>query len=195
MKLPRLHVPLTAPGVAGLKYLQALLGVVGVLLLLTSVWLWKEARDVEDQIAALETAIVQTHNAYRKFRRQLEKEGFDLSPAGIQALQQEVALANQVLQHQRFSWTRLLDDLEQTTPHQLSMESIVLNKDGTSLALSGTALTLQDLTTFVDQLRNHPAFQHVEISNHKSQQRPGGITTGPATFIAFDLAVSYAPIS
>lgn len=191
MKLPRLHVPLTAPGVVGLKYLQTLLAVVGVLLLFTSVWLWKMTCDVDDHIAELETAVVQTHNAYRKFRRQSEREGFDVSPARLQTLRQEVAFANQVLQHQRFSWTQLLDDLERTTPHQISMESIVLNKE--SLALSGTALTLEDLTAFVDQLKTHPAFHHVKISSHKSQRRSGRLQTGPATFIAFNLAVAYDP--
>ncbi len=192
MKLPRLHLPLTAPGLAGLKYLQTLLAGVSVLLLLTSLWLWYQVQDIEDRIAELETAVVQTHNAYRKFRRQSETEGFDLSPARLQALRQEVTFANQVIQHQRFSWTQLLDDLERTTPQQISMESIVLNKE--SLALSGAALTLQDLTAFVDQLKNHPAFHHVEISSHKSQRRSGRIT-GPATFIAFSLAVSYDPLS
>ena len=195
MKLPRLHLPLAAPGVAGLHYLQILLAVGSVLLLLTSVWLWKTARDVDDHIAALETTILQTRNAYRTFRHQAEREGVDISPARLQTLGREVALANRVIQSQRFSWTQLLDDLERTTPHQLSMGSIVLNKDGTSLALSGTALTLQDLTAFVDQLKIHPAFQHVEISSHKSQRRSKKIHTGPATFIAFNLAVSYDPAS
>ena len=193
MKLPRLHLPLTAPGLAGLKYLQTLLAIVSVLLLVTSVWFWKAAHALDDQVAELETAIVQTHNAYRTFRRQSEREGFDVSPARLQTLRQEVALANQVIQHQRFSWTELLDDLERTTPHRISMESIVLNKDGTSLALSGAALTLEDLTAFVDRLKTHPAFHHVAISSHKSQRRSGRTQTGPATFIEFNLAVSYDP--
>ena len=191
MKLPRLHLPLAAPGLAGLKYLQVTLAVVGILLLLTSVWLWKTARDVDDHIAELETAIVQTHNAYRTFRRQSEREGFDLSPVRLQALQQEVAFANQVLQHQRVSWTQLLDDLERTTPRQISMESIVLNEE--SLELSGAALTLEALTAFVDQLKTHPAFHHVEVSSHKSQRRARRSQTGPATFIVFNLAVAYDP--
>lgn len=193
MKLPHLHLPLSASGLAGMKYLQILLAVVGALLLLTSIWIWNTAHDVEDQIAELGTAIVQAHNAYRKFRHQSETEGFDLSPARLQVLRQEVTFAKQVLQQQRFSWTRLLDDLERTTPDRISIESIVLNKE--TLALSGAALTLQDLTTFVDRLKNHPAFQHIEISSHTSQQRPGNTITGPANFIAFNLAVSYDPAS
>lgn len=193
MKLPHLHLPLSASGLAGMKYLQILLAVVGVLLLLTSIWIWNTAHDVEDQIAELETAIVQTHNAYRKFRHQSATEGFDLSPARLQVLRQEVTFAKQVLQQQRFSWTRLLDDLERTTPHRISIESIVLNKE--TLALSGAALTLQDLTAFVDRLKNHPAFQHIKISSHTSQQRPRNTITGPASFIAFNLAVSYDPAS
>ncbi len=193
MKLPRLHLSLTAPGVAGLKRLQATLALVSALLLLTNVWLWKTARDIEDQIAEMETAVVQTHKAYRKFRRQSETEGFDVSPARLQTLRQEVAFANQVIQRQRFSWTQLLDDLERTTPNQISMKSIVVNK--ASLALSGTALTLQELTAFVDRLKTHPAFHHVEISSHKSQARSKRLQTGPATLIAFNLTVSYAPAS
>lgn len=193
MKLPRLHLPLTAPGVAGLKYLQTALALVSVLLLLTNIWLWRTASDIEDRIAALETTILQTRNAYRTFRRQAELEGFDVSPARLQTLHRDVAFANRVIQSQRFSWTQLLDDLERTTPHQIAMQSIVLNRE--SLALSGTALTLEELTAFVDQLKSHPAFHHVEISSHKSQRRAARIQTGPATFIAFNLMVSYDPAS
>ena len=191
MKLPRLRLPLAAPGVVVLKYVQATVAVVGMLVLLTSVWLWKTAREIEDHSAELETAIVQTHSAYRTFRRQSEREGFDLSAARLHALHQEVAFANQVLRHQRFSWTQLLNDLEQTTPRHVSMESIVLNKE--SLELSGAALTLEDLTAFVDQLKIHPSFHRVEISSHKSQRRSVRNRTGPATFLTFDLAVAYAP--
>lgn len=193
MTLPRLHLPLTASGIAGLKYLQTALALVSVLLLLTNVWLWRTAGDVEDRIAALETTILQTRNVYRKFRRQAEIEGFDVSPARLQTLRREVALTNRVIQSQRFSWTQFLDDLEHATPHQISMQSIVLNRE--SLTLSGTALTLQELTAFVDQLKIHPAFHHVEISSHKSQRRSMRSQTGPATFIAFNLAVSYDPSS
>ena len=193
MKLPRLHLPLTAQGVAGLKYLQIALALVSVLLLLTNVWLWRTASDVEDRIAALETTIFQTRNVYRKFRRQAELEGVDVSPARLQTLRREVAFANRVIQNQRFSWTQLLDDLERATPHQISMKSIVLNKE--ALALSGTALTLEELTAFVDRLKSHPAFQHVEISSHKSQRRSTRSQAGPATFIAFSLTVSYDPAS
>lgn len=193
MTLPRLHLPLTAPGTAGLKYLQTVLALVSVLLLLTSVWLWKTARDVEDRIAALETDILQTRNTYRTFRRRSEIKGFDVSPARLQTLRREVAFANQVIEHRRFSWTQLLDDLERTIPRQISMKSIVLKKE--FLALSGTALTLRDLTAFVDRLKTHPAFHHVAISSHKSQRRAKSIRTGPATFVAFNLTVSYDPAS
>ena len=193
MKLPRLYLPLTAQGVAVLKYLQAALALVSVLLLLTNVWLWRTAHDVEDRIAALETTILQTRNAYRKFRRQSEMEGLDVSPARLQTLRGEVVFANRVIQSQRFLWTQLLDDLERTTPQQISMKSIVLNRE--ALALSGTALTLEELTAFVDHLKSHPAFQHVEISSHKSRHRSTRSQTGPSTYIAFSLTVSYDPAS
>lgn len=193
MNVPRLNVPLTASGLDGVKYLQTVLAVGSVLVFLTIIWLGYEVQNVEDQIADLETAVVQTHNAYRKFRRQSDTEGIDLSPTRLQALPQEVTLANQVMQHQKFSWTQLLNDLERTTPPQISMESIVLNNRKSSLALSGAALTLQDLLALVDKLKDHPAFHRVEIASHQVQRRPKNIRTGPVTFIGFSLDVSYEP--
>ncbi len=191
MKLPRLHVPLSAPGLSGMKYVQAIVALVSLLLLLTSAWFWKETLEVEGRIAELETAVAEARKAYQTFRRHSEAEGFDASPARLQALREEVAFANRVVRRQRFAWTQLLDDLERTTPQRISMQAIVLNKE--SLALSGAALTLEDLTAFVDQLKTHPAFHHVEIASHKWQRRSRNVKTGPATFLTFNLAVSYEP--
>ena len=193
MNLPRLHVPLTAPGLARLKDLQTTLAGLSVLFFLTATWLWYETRSIEDHILNQETAIAQTKQTHHRFLRQSAAEGFDLSAAALETLPQAVTFANQVMQHQKFSWTRLLNDLERTTPRRISMESIVLDNRKSSLALSGAALTLQDLLTFVDAVKDHPSFHRVEIVNHKMQRRPLNVHTGPATFIGFNLNVTYEP--
>lgn len=193
MNLPRLNVPLTAPGVDGLKYLQTTLAGLSVLFFLTATWLWYEKQSIEDHILNQETTIAQTRQTHRRFLRQSAAEGFDLSASALETLPQEIKFANQVVQHQKFSWTRLLNDLERTTPRRISMESIVLDNRKSSLALSGSALTLQDLLAFVDTVKDHPSFHRVEIINHKMQQRPLNVHTGPATFIGFSLKVTYEP--
>lgn len=193
MNLPRLNLPLTAPGIDGLKYLQTTLAGLSVLFFLTATWLWYEKRSVEDHILNQETTIAQTNQTYRRFLRQSAAEGFDLSAATLETLPQEVTFANQVVQHQKFSWTQLLNDLERTTPRRISMVSIVSDNRKSSLALSGTALTLQDLLTFVDTVKDHPSFHRVEIVNHKMQRRPLNVRTGPAAFIGFSLKVTYEP--
>ena len=193
MKPPHLSLPLTAAGLDGVHYLQTILAGLSVLFFLTAVWLWHDTQSIEDRVLDQETTIAQTNQTYRRFLRQSAAEGFDLSAARIETLPQEVTFAHHVVQHQKFSWTQLLNDLERITSHRIAMESIVSDNRKSSLALSGTALTLQDLLAFVDTLKDHPSFHRVEIVNHKMQRRPQNVDAGPATYIGFSLNVTYEP--
>ncbi|MFB3071072.1 MAG: PilN domain-containing protein, partial [Nitrospirales bacterium] len=109
----------------------------------------------------------------------------------LQTLPQHVAFAKELATHQKFSWTQLLNDLEAAVPIRISIESVTLDFRNSSIAVSGAALTLEDLSALVHGLEQHPAFQHIVVSNHKVQKKKD--KKRKFSFIAFSLAVTYQP--
>ena len=102
-----------------------------------------------------------------------------------------MALAKELATHQKFSWTQLSNDLETAVPTRISIESVTLDFRNSSIALSGAALTLEDSSALVNGLEQHPAFQHIVLSNHKVQKKKD--QKRKFSFIAFSLAVTYQP--
>jgi len=153
--------------------------------------LWWETQQIESAIRQDEEAISQIMATSRQFRKQAEAKGYNLSDQWIQTLPKHVAFAEDLATHQKFSWTQLLNDLETSVPANISMESVTLDFRNSSIALSGAALTLEDLSALVNGLEQHPAFQHLVLSNHKLQKKKD--QTRKFDFIAFSLTVTYQP--
>ena len=169
MTSARLHIPLTAPGLGLVRILQAVLAIVCVGLWLFIPWIWITAQDVKADILNLEESLLQTRKLHNQFINLAETSGYSLSPTRITALPQEVHFAKQLSSHQRFSWTHFLNDLEAAVPKNVSMESVTLNFKKSSIALSGTTKSLQDLAALVKGLEEHVAFRNVNVSGHKSR--------------------------
>ena len=193
MTTPRLHLPLSAPGLGTVRLVQAALAGVSLLLFFGMGWLWWETQEIEAGISEQETAVTQLMHTSRQFRQQAEAKGYNLSDQWLQALPQHVAFAEELMTHQKFSWTQLLNDLETAVPERISMESVTLDFRNSTIALSGAALTLKDLSALVDGLERHPAFQHIIVSNHKVQKKKKKRQTRKFSFIAFSLEVTYQP--
>lgn len=191
MRTPRLHIPLSAQGLGLVRLIQAALAGTCLLLFLGMGWLWWDTQQIESEIRQDEKAITQIMNTSRQFRQHAEAKGYNLSDQWLQALPQHVAFAEELATHQKFSWTQLLNDLETAVPARISMESITLDFRNSSIALSGAALTLEDLSALVNGLEQHPAFQHIVLSNHKVQKKKD--QERKFSFIAFSLAVTYQP--
>jgi Tfp pilus assembly protein PilN len=96
------------------------------------------------------------------------REGIDLSKAVLQRLPGEVELANQLLEKRTFSWTKFLSGLEQAIPPQLAISSIRLDAGGTTVHLTGTALSLEDITAFTIGLQDHPSFKDPVLAQHRA---------------------------
>ena len=110
------------------------------------------------------------------------REGIDLSEEALKRLPSEVELANQLLRKRTFSWTQFLTELEQAIPPRLALSSVRLDQAGTMVRLTGTAVSLEDITTFTVGLQNHATFQDPILAQHR---------VGPNGLVEFDVTVQY----
>lgn len=109
-------------------------------------------------------------------------EGIDLSEEALKKLPFEVELANQLLEKGAFSWTKFLAELEQAIPARLALSSVRLDKAGTMVRLTGTAISLEDITAFTVGLQNHAIFRDPILAQHR---------VGLNGLVEFDVTLQY----
>lgn len=110
------------------------------------------------------------------------REGNDLSEEALKKLPFEVELANQLLGKRTFSWTKFLTELEQTIPSRLALSSVRLDQAGTMVRLTGTAMSLEDITVFTVGLQDHATFKDPVLAQHR---------IGPNGLVEFDVTLQY----
>lgn len=110
------------------------------------------------------------------------QEGIDLSDAALRQLPAEVALANQLLEKRTFSWTMFLSGLEQAIPPRLALSSVRLDPGGSIVHLTGTAMSLEDITAFTVGLQDHPKFKDPVLAQHRAEGNG---------LVGFDVTVRY----
>ena len=110
------------------------------------------------------------------------REGIDLSAEALKRLPSEVELANQLLEKRTFSWTQFLTELEQAIPLRLALSSVRLDQAGRIVRLTGTAVSLEDITTFTVGLQDHATFRDPILAQHR---------VGPNGVVEFDVTVQY----
>ena len=145
-------------------------------------WDLQQAKTIEAQVAEVEKALARVRDQDGRVQLQAKAEGLDVSDAALQRLPVEVAFANQVITKGVFSWTRFLSDLEEAVPPRVAVHSIRLDFKDSTIALGGSALTLQDLTTLIIGLEDHRAFKDAVLGRH--QVRDNGL-------VEFTLTVRY----
>jgi Tfp pilus assembly protein PilN len=122
---------------------------------------YQECRTIE---AELDRVRQQDLNLIAEARR----EGVDLSEHALSRLSFEVELANQLLERKIFSWTKFLTELEQTVPPRLALSSVRLDQAGTAVRLTGTAMSLEDITAFTMGLQDHATFKDPVLAQHRA---------------------------
>jgi Fimbrial assembly protein (PilN) len=193
MNIPRLYLPLSAQGLATIRLVQTGLAVVCLLFLVIMSWIWWETQRIETAIVKEEETIAQVMENSRQFRQQAEANGYNLSDQWLNALPQQVTFAKELTILQKFSWTQLLNDLESAVPPRIAMESVILDFQHSTIALSGTALTLEDIAVLVNSLEEHPAFQDIVLSDHKFQKKKDKDKERTFSYFVFNLEVTYQP--
>ncbi len=191
MSTPRLHISLASSSLVVVQLIQAALVVASLIFFSGIGWLWWETQEVEAEIREYEEGVSQVMETSRQFRQQAEAKGYNLSDQWIQALPQHVAFSNALASQQKFSWTQFLNDLETAVPARISMDSVVLDFQRSTITLSGAALTLDDLSALVNGLERHQAFQQIVLANHKILKKDD--KRRKFSFFAFNLEVTYQP--
>ena len=143
--------------------------------MIQTVLVYQEVRQIS---AELERVRQQDH----QLMAEAAQEGIDLSEGAMQQLPAEVTLANQLLEKRTFSWTAFLAGLEQALPPRLALSSVRLESGGSLVHMTGSAMSLEDLTAFTVGLRDHPKFKDPVLGQHRVT--PGGL-------VEFDVTVRY----
>jgi len=163
-------------------------------------WWWQESQGVDAIAERYETAAVRTETLNRQFEAQLTREGLTLPGNQIAMVQGKIAFANLLSEKRAFSWTRLLSDLEETVPANVSIGSVKLDFQQSNIVVDGMARNLQDVNVFVQALQTHRAFQKAVLAKHEIHKgRDGAALTipieggvdAPRHGIEFTLAVDY----
>jgi Tfp pilus assembly protein PilN len=110
------------------------------------------------------------------------QEGIDLSEEALERLPAEVDLANQLLEKRMFSWTTFLTGLEQVIPQRLALSSVRLDAGEATVHLTGTAMSLEDITAFTVGLQDHPTFKDPVLAQHRA---------GTNGLVEFDITLRY----
>ena len=189
--ISRLHVSLTAAGVNSLTLTQWAFTLIAVGCLTISACIWWYGQELDHQTTHLQQEIKELEQVNQELVKKATAQGFDLSDSRIQELPREVTFAKKIWKQQAFSWTKFLNDLEATVPKKLSMDAVTLNFKDSSIGLSGSAATLNDLKHFVDKLETHQAFHHVVLSQHSFKNKGKDKKT---KFVKFTMTVSYQPL-
>lgn len=198
--VPSLRLAVAPSIVSTLRALQwSLIGVTVLSLGLVG-WWWQETQDGDAIAERYETAAVRTETFNRQFEAQLAREGLTLPGDQIAMVQGKIAFANLLSEKRAFSWTRLLSELEETVPANVSIGSVKLDFQQSNIVVDGLARSLQDVNVFVQTLQTHRAFQKAVLAKHEVHKgRDGGAVTlpieggmdAPRHDIEFTLAVEY----
>jgi hypothetical protein len=146
--------------------------------------LWSIAQTVlgYQEVWRMSTELERIRQQDQQLLVEATQEGIDLSAQAMQQLPAEVALANQLLEKRTFSWTAFLAGLEQALPPRLALTSVRLESGGSLVHLTGSAMTLEDLTAFTVGLQDHPKFKDPVLAQHR---------VGPSGLVEFDVTVRY----
>ena len=198
--VPCLRLAAAPPIVSTLRTLQWTMIGLTVLSVGLIGWWWQEVQDIDAIAERYETAVVRTDTLNRQVEALLAREGLTLSGDQIALVQGKIAFANLLSEKRAFSWTRLLSELEETVPVNVSIGSVKLDFQQSNIVVEGVAKNLQDVNVFVQTLQQHRAFQNAVLAKHEVHKgRDGGAVTmpvdgevdAPRHGIEFTLSVEY----
>lgn len=200
------HLPLESSEVRLVRWCQwGILAITVGMLCLAGWWGW-ESQALQETAERYEAVAARSVSLNQSFAAQMQRDGLILTPDQIAAARMEVAFANQLTDKRTFSWTRLLSDLEETVPPEVSIASIKLNFQESAVVLEGMAQRLQDLNRFVHQLQQHRAFRQAVLSKHEFRHEAtgkAGVTANQSVtsdeveterVIEYSLTVLYRPM-
>ena len=136
------------------------------------------------QVYAKQARLEKVREQDQQLLAEAKQLDIDLSESSLQQLPAEVTLANQFLAKRNFSWTRFLSDLEEVIPPRVSIESVHLDPGSAIIHLTGSAVSLENVTALTVKMQDHQTFHDPVLGQHR---------TGPTGLVEFDLMLRYRP--
>lgn len=203
--LGTLHQEFAPSEVHLVQWIQRGLVLVSVVAGVTAVWWSWQVGSVEDLAISYEQAQARTESLSSTFKAKMQQDQLSFSPEQIAQIREEVAFANQLSDKRSFSWTRLLNDIEETLPPHVALGSIKLNDHESIIVMEGAAERLQDINAFIQHLQGHHSFHQAVLDKHEIQQDASGGRGGDSEigegaspsrhqYLEFRLAVRYRPL-
>lgn len=134
------------------------------------------------QVYAKQARLEKVREQDQQLLAEAKQLDIDLSESSLRQLPAEVTLANQFLAKRNFSWTRFLSDLEEVIPPRVSIESVHLDPGSAIIHLTGSAVSLENVTALTVKLQDHQTFHDPVLGQHR---------TGPTGLVEFDLMLRY----
>ena len=176
------HINLSSRSRAYLVPARLMLAGISLFLSLAILWNFGQALIGYRDAGNLRAELDQVRQQDQQLLADAAQQGVELSESVLRQLPTEVALANQLLEKRMFSWTKFLTGLEQAIPPRLALSSVRLDAGGTLVHLTGTAVSLEDITAFTVGLQDHPTFKDPVLAQHR---------VGPNGLVEFDVTLRY----
>ena len=164
--IPSMHLSFQSPAVSVLRRTQWILFLVAITSFGIAVSFLRESTFFDEQSEYYEHERARQHRITQLLTADMERSGVTLTDQQIEAVRKEVAFANQLTAKRDFSWTEMLRNLEDALPPRVSIHSVRLNFQDSTIQLQGSVRTMQDLDALVTRLDQAETFSKVGLTQH-----------------------------
>lgn len=171
--VPALHLTFRSPAVAVVRRVQWVLSLIALTSLGFAVSFLQESRSLDEQSDYYEQALARQHRVTQLLTEDMTRAGLTLTDEQINAVRKEVAFANQLTEKRDFSWTEMLHNLEDGMPPHVSINSVHLNFQDSTIRLQGSVKTMHDLDALVTKLNETGTFSRVGLTQHSIRTNVG----------------------
>jgi len=168
-QIPIMHLSFTPPVITVVRRMQWILALIALTCLVFAVSFFQESRSLDEQSDYYEHALARQHRLTQLLAEDMARTGLALTDEQINAVRKEVAFANQLTQKRDFSWTEMLHNLENAVPSHVSINSVRLNFQDSTIVLHGTVKTIQGLNSLVTKLDEAGTFSRVGLTEHSTR--------------------------
>ena len=172
-QVPTMHLSFQSPAVAVVRGMQWALSLIALTSLGFTVFFLQESWSLGEQSEYYEHALARQHRVTQLLTENMARAGLMLTDEQINAVRKEIAFANQLTEKHDFSWTEMLHNLEGGMPPHVSIHSVRLNFQDSTIQLHGTVKTMQDLDALVTKLNNAGTFSRVSLTEHSIRTNVG----------------------
>jgi hypothetical protein len=172
-QVPTMHLSFQSPAVAVMRRIQWALSLIALTCLGFAVSFLQESRSLDEQSDYYEHALSRQHRVAQLLAEDMAHAKLTLTDEQIGAVRKEIAFSNQLREKRDFSWTEMLHNLEEGMPPHVSISSVRLNFQDSTIRLQGTVKTIQDLDALVTKLNEAGTFSRVGLSQHNVRTNVG----------------------